>query len=877
MRPNPETSVGHGFGRAAGPSGGLGDWASELDRQREPLRRLARALLGDPHAAEDVVQDAFTALVARERAPDGPAAWLRAVVKKLALDRRRREARREHRERSGARPECAGGDALLRDGDALARLELVEALAREVRALDEPYRTAVRLRYFEGLGPREIARELDVPLATVESRLVRALDRLRERLDRQGGRERWLGAALAWVHPRDVPWVWPWPQRWMELALMKTVVKLAGAAVLLALAWWSWRAWSAANGELADAPAAAGAVAADETALVAPRVDAGRAPAAASAPVDGASPPTAADATELAGVVVDPTGAPLADVEVGFVPDGEPDTTAKLVAKSGADGRIAFAEPKLAGRLLALGDAWFTIGSPPIGPTALPCERIVCVAPREPLVGRVVDRTGAPVAGVKVEFGLYRNQLTLPQASYDLLPFVRATVSAPDGTYRIDDAPLFELPGVRATRPGSSLTVYANLAKLRSEGGRIVFDHEGEPALVLRGIVVDERERPIPDAFVQLAPKDPQGPARHALHPSTHSDARGGFEFPLFRAQTGTFVITAGASGRALVRVESRGEPWLAESWPSPLALRLDRPAAKLRGRIVDEHGRALPHATVDLLDGTPRGLARFEDGFLVPLQETTWEALASRRDWTQHIDVDDAGQFEITELSSRTYRLVAFDRDSLHWSVSAPLEAGAQDVELVIDTSARRDLVAGRVVDSSGAPVIGASVVLTAETPWRVDAAGETQYRSSASLPVITGPDGRFEFRDVSPDAQFLEAKPPSTKWLEHHAFLGRFDRADDVELALPRLTFARVELSEGALGPGVSPTDVYAVDAERSMLSTSIAGTSVLIQFDAQRRTAVFPIGDTARALLVRQYGDELLEIPVELELGTINVIRR
>lgn len=41
------------------------DAGLELDRQREPLRRLASALLGDTHAAEDVVQDAFAAALAR--------------------------------------------------------------------------------------------------------------------------------------------------------------------------------------------------------------------------------------------------------------------------------------------------------------------------------------------------------------------------------------------------------------------------------------------------------------------------------------------------------------------------------------------------------------------------------------------------------------------------------------------------------------------------------------------------------------------------------------------------------------------------------------------------------------------------------------------
>jgi RNA polymerase sigma-70 factor (ECF subfamily) len=136
------------------------DLAQELDAQREPLRRLAAALLGDGVGAEDVVQDAFAAALARGKRPTGLVPWLRAVVRKLALDRRRRAATRGARERSAARPEVSEAR------DSLARLELIEALAREVRTLDEPYRTALRLRYFDEISPREIAKRLGVPLAT---------------------------------------------------------------------------------------------------------------------------------------------------------------------------------------------------------------------------------------------------------------------------------------------------------------------------------------------------------------------------------------------------------------------------------------------------------------------------------------------------------------------------------------------------------------------------------------------------------------------------------------------------------------------------------------------------------------------------------------
>jgi hypothetical protein len=62
--------------------------------------------------------------------------------------------------------------------------------------LEEPYQEAVLLRYYEGLSPKEIAARTSAPIATVRSRLQRALDQLRSRLDRESGGDRatWVTA-----------------------------------------------------------------------------------------------------------------------------------------------------------------------------------------------------------------------------------------------------------------------------------------------------------------------------------------------------------------------------------------------------------------------------------------------------------------------------------------------------------------------------------------------------------------------------------------------------------------------------------------------------------------------------------------------------------
>jgi hypothetical protein len=109
--------------------------------------------------------------------------------------------------RSAARSEDGGEPA-----DALSeRLELQAKLAQAVAALAEPYRSTIGLRYFEGLPPRKIAARQGVSVVAVETRLRRGLEALRSELDAMhaGERESWFSGmaavgALAPVAARSV-------------------------------------------------------------------------------------------------------------------------------------------------------------------------------------------------------------------------------------------------------------------------------------------------------------------------------------------------------------------------------------------------------------------------------------------------------------------------------------------------------------------------------------------------------------------------------------------------------------------------------------------------------------------------------------------------
>jgi DNA-directed RNA polymerase specialized sigma24 family protein len=81
-----------------------------------------------------------------------PGAWLRKVALNLALRRRRDEHRREALVQQVATTNCM----TMRMGAGDAR-NLPDLLARHIAALEEPYRTALHLRYVDGEKPGHIA------------------------------------------------------------------------------------------------------------------------------------------------------------------------------------------------------------------------------------------------------------------------------------------------------------------------------------------------------------------------------------------------------------------------------------------------------------------------------------------------------------------------------------------------------------------------------------------------------------------------------------------------------------------------------------------------------------------------------------------------
>jgi RNA polymerase sigma factor (sigma-70 family) len=165
----------------------------DLLTHREWVARVARALVPGA-AADDLSQSVWLrVLQSPPRHARSLKAWLATLLRRGARDAWRGESRRRGREQRAAKPEGTPSAS-----DVVAEADSHRHVVNAVLALAEPYRTTVLLRWFEDLGPTEIAARENVPVETVRTRLKRAHAQLAKSLDAEYGGDgrKWIAALL---------------------------------------------------------------------------------------------------------------------------------------------------------------------------------------------------------------------------------------------------------------------------------------------------------------------------------------------------------------------------------------------------------------------------------------------------------------------------------------------------------------------------------------------------------------------------------------------------------------------------------------------------------------------------------------------------------
>lgn len=192
-------------------------YAELVQSHRPRLYLLAYRLTGDRETAEDVVQETFLAAFRSiEKVDPRPSLnpWLNTIVLRTAGRAASRARSRVGTSldqaigaRIGAGPSVGAGPSIgagIGEGlidtdpgaDPYAAAEAAELRREVAAALNElpfKYRAAVVLRHVMGLDYAEAARELDIPLNTFKSQLLRGTkllrDALRDRLELESAAE----------------------------------------------------------------------------------------------------------------------------------------------------------------------------------------------------------------------------------------------------------------------------------------------------------------------------------------------------------------------------------------------------------------------------------------------------------------------------------------------------------------------------------------------------------------------------------------------------------------------------------------------------------------------------------------------------------------
>lgn len=737
------------------------------------LRGLARSLLRDAHAAEDVVQETWLACLRQPQAmPERLSAWLGTVASRLALRRKRGDSRRRVREARAAAPERI--DALQQR--ALEREEALRAVTEALLGLEEPFKSALLLHFYEERSAGEIAAELGLPVTTVKSRIARGLELLRARLGTEYADERRLARALLALAgaPELAPVVpaasgaTPAAASAATVGALGAMLPAAAAATLLvggAFLWWQRpaeeRPGVVVASQEARGDARAGIVGIPEVQSDAPEGPVEPEPqsqreALATEGEERARPEPfpgeRAYLYRISGTVRDERDLPLRDANVFLGPRMLP---MNRVAVTDEHGRFAL---EFEGREATL-DCAFSVESPKRG--ALGLRELRLVAGQE----LVVDVGLTPADDVTVEIAKEKASVELalsasvrsakegakkvrhapkedePEAVREVATTVwtrlggrviRSPLAAPELARRPDGRGVFvdPPPALACARTQTPLENWLGTnGKLMEERMRLL---EGAvrlkerrlglelesavrleiPLAEVRGFVRDEAGNPLAGVLIGW------GPPGCALGDWVHSDEHGAFELDVL---PGDVELRAGggdhgrASGRATLAAGAE------HAWDAVLER-----GAEVKGRVLSSSGDPLRDQRIEL-----------------------W-SVSSASVWCDATRTDEHGRFAVPNVPGGALELLVYEAAPIGAPSSFPVHtlqsvfAGTDVGEIVLDAEVlRTHALSARLLDWRGEPLPGSELRV-----WH-EASGAGRFALEIDTPgefVLTGlPAGSY------------------------------------------------------------------------------------------------------------------------------------
>lgn len=813
----------------------------EIDRLLEHeawIRAFASRLVRDPGLADDIVQETWvTALKRGPRDDRSLQGWLATRLRGHL-----RHALRSERRRAARQVEYAQKPVDPSDDRETERAETLHRVVRAVLHLDEPFRSAIHMRYVEQLAPPEIARRTGVPVATVHSRLARGLARLRAQFHAEKDTE-----SPSWL-------------AWLEVRRVDSVIRIALARV-------RWRATLGASAilgaivgsvALVDSGVSSNTVRSwvvddfdpahvdDELTSTDMEIGGARRPA-----LDwrSAALPPNSDSHVL-GRVLDRNGGPVAGVAVSIEEERKSRSDPPPLAISGPDGRFRIARTGGRAVLRARDERYSNVLVGLATPTRT-SELAIVVAPAIRIAGRVSTRAGAPIAGVTISSWIDPNLPIATEMPLDhCRPEILTATTDHFGRFRIDGLPVLPEARLAILHPNfkSQSMRIPHASDTRFE---ITLDSPTD-ARVVSGTVRDASGAAVPGALVSACP------AR------TIADDEGDFELVLWPTPAGR-TITAVAPEHGAVQREIPVNDSGTVLWPQSLDFVLPREMETIHGNVRDPSGKPIGGAVVWLAN--PTRLGEFAGG---PAFAESMYGNDPALPWPS-VTTDEFGAFRLDGLFSRAYRLRIADPRTLACAEVGGRAGDVLAIELPSDGEVHS--ITGQVVDSEGIGMPG--VAIRVERPIYEESATLKVYARFLSLPIAsTGVDGRFTLPPCSTAGTIIRLD--SDEIVPVTCALADLDVQRELRLVVSARAYVRAEVA--APHDRADTFELIDADGNRLALTEQRDGCSHHFRraVIANGRSLVFSVPATLVTAVFLKSEKEVHRVPLRLAPREVLVVR-
>lgn len=536
-------------------------------------------------------------------------------------------------------------------------------------------------------------------------------------------------------------------------------------------------------------------------------------------------------AGSVAGLVLDPTGAPAARARVAVRVGGASALRAQRDARTGesdAEGRFLLDKlPPGEIELVATHDAW--AASAPATVQVRAPERtdgvVLTLRLGGTLTGEIYDTRGEPVAGRDVHVFSISAGETQRLKSDDAGRFAAERLTP--GNFQVVAEPTrAELDALRErTRAGEAETT-GLLGQLKMAS---VVIEDGQNTHVVLGAP--------PKAPVRMFGRVTRGDAPAAGYrvvaigdgasllqelKSARADASGSYEITLDHAGDVTVIVSRDDSGRG------GAERFVRVPEVPQFELDLRVPTGTIRGHVLGPDRRPLVDVGVQL------SAAR----------ESSSSLLFSMMRTQAHVVTDESGAYEHADLEPGTYTVAAggaafqFQNEAnaqygraMRTGIEVAADATVDGVDLVLPLPGK---LTGTVKDMSGLPVAGATVFVR-------DASGEPLTRLSS---VTTDAAGRFVYAGVGPGVYSVSARTKTLASSESAPVSVREGAQTEVALVMEPGTMIVVTVTEADAPARASVTVRDEKGREMSQLVSLAAIERLLTEGAAQKERRIGPL---------------------------------